>query len=313
MMDRLARIEMFIRVVEEGSFSAAARSLKTTQPTVSKAVAELEQQLKTRLVHRTTRTLSPTEAGAAYYKRVKRLVDLLYEADNDAAPGQDVVRGRLRVNTSALLAGKLVMPAIAAFKLAHPSVAIEVEMDDRRIDLVEHATDVAVRVGSLSDSTLRVRRAGTASSGLFVSPAYLARRGLKLAEASDLARVHFVRYAAQNTLARGKPEGQVSLTVSNIRARGVPGWRWGGCCSRLPRCRRCGLRSATSDRARLSIASLRSQPSPPLSPRCTSERHFIHRVRYSDVARARLPAGLIPMVARPHSQRAMWCSSHGTR
>jgi DNA-binding transcriptional LysR family regulator len=215
MMDRLARIEMFIRVVEEGSFSAAARSLKTTQPTVSKAVAELEQQLKTRLVHRTTRTLSPTEAGAAYYKRVKRLVDLLYEADNDAAPGQDVVRGRLRVNTSALLAGKLVMPAIAAFKLAHPSVAIEVEMDDRRIDLVEHATDVAVRVGSLSDSTLRVRRAGTASSGLFVSPAYLARTGLKLAEASDLARVHFVRYAAQNTLARGKSEGQVSLTVSN--------------------------------------------------------------------------------------------------
>ena len=205
---------MFIRVVEEGSFSGAARTLKTTQPSVSKAVADLEQQLKTRLLHRTTRTLSLTEAGAAYYERVRGLVDLLRAAENDAAPNQDTVRGRLRVNTSALLAGKLVLPAVVGFKRAHPSVAIEIAMDDRRIDLVEHATDVAVRVGSLSDSTLRVRRAGTAPSGLFASPAYLSRAGLTLAEASDFDRVDFIAYAGQKT-ARGTSEGQVSLVVSN--------------------------------------------------------------------------------------------------
>lgn len=215
MVDRLARIEIFVRVVEEGSFSAAARALKTRQPSISKAVAELEKQLKTRLLHRTTRTLSPTEAGAAYYARVKRLVTLLQDADDHAVAGQASIRGRLRVNTSALLAGRLVMPTLLDFKALHPAVEIELAMDDRRIDLVEQATDVAVRIGALSNSTLKARRAGSAPIGMFASPKYLARVGKEAAEITGFTGLHFVRYAGQSTASPGLAEGHIAITVAN--------------------------------------------------------------------------------------------------
>src|SRR5690606_29343460 len=113
-MDRLAQIEAFIRVSEEGSFSAAARSLKTTQPSVSKAVADLEKKLGTRLLNRTTRTLSLTEAGAAYFRQMKRIVLLLDEANAEVQDGSEGLRGRIRVNAPGLLASKLALPALLA-------------------------------------------------------------------------------------------------------------------------------------------------------------------------------------------------------
>ena len=225
-MDRLAQIEAFIRVAEGSSFSAAARSLRTTQPSISKAVADLERSLGTRLLHRTTRTLSLTEAGTAYYERAKRVLALLEEADAEASGGQDAVIGRLRVNTSAMLVRSLVVPALLAFRDRFPEVTIEITMDDRRIDPVEEATDVTVRVGALSDSTLQARRAGKAKLGIFGAPQYLARFGAAIEQVSDLSRLEFIRFADRQKSAAAlfirdetgreyHPEWTVGLTVSN--------------------------------------------------------------------------------------------------
>lgn len=224
--DRLTQIEAFIRVAEAGSFSAAARSLKTTQPSVSKAVAALERSLKARLLHRTTRRLSLTEAGTAYYKRAKRILELIDQADAEALGGQGAVTGRLRVNTSAMLVRSLVVPALVAFRRRYPDVAIEVTTDDRRIDPVAEATDVTIRVGTLTDSTLRARRAGTAKVGIFAAPAYLTRMGRPIEQASDLSRLEFIPFAGRSRLYVGppvrdqsgqehRPEGMVGLTVGN--------------------------------------------------------------------------------------------------
>ena len=196
-MDRLSQIEIFVRVVEEGSFSATARAMKVTQPSVSKAIADLERRLHLRLLHRTTRSVKPTEAGEAYYRRMKQVTSLIDEANAEANADATSIRGKLRVNTSAMLVQRLVMPAVIAFHHDHPQVEIEVTMDDRRIDLIERATDVVVRVGVLANSTLRVRRAGVAPLGLFTSAKYLAHMGFMGDAAPDLSSLQLIRYVGQ--------------------------------------------------------------------------------------------------------------------
>ncbi|MBC7478051.1 MAG: LysR family transcriptional regulator [Pseudorhodobacter sp.] len=151
----------------EGSFAAAARAIKVTQPSASKAIADLERRLHHRLLHRTTKLVKPTESVQVYYRRMKELTNLVDEAN--AEPNATSNRGKLRVNTSATLAQRLVMLAIMGFHYDHPQVEIEVTMDDRRIDLIERATDVVIRVGALASATLRFRWAGVVPFGLFAS------------------------------------------------------------------------------------------------------------------------------------------------
>lgn len=196
-MDRLAQIEAFIRVSEEGNFSAAARSLKTTQPSVSKAVADLEKRLGTRLLNRTTRSLSLTEAGAAYYRRMKRIVLLLDEANVEVQDGSESLRGRIRVNAPGLLASNLALPALLAFQKQFPEVTFDLIMEDRRIDPVGEAADVTVRIGALADSTLRARRAGAASIGYYAAPEYLARRRELADGTGDAAVLGLLQYSGQ--------------------------------------------------------------------------------------------------------------------
>ena len=196
-MGRLTQIEIFVRVVEEGSFSATARAMKITQPSVSKAIADLERSLHLRLLHRTTRSVKPTEAGEAYYRRMKEVTGLIAAAHAEAHADATSIRGKLRVNTSAMLVQHLVMPAVIAFHRDHPQVEIEVTMDDSRIDLIERATDVVVRVGALANSTLRVRRAGVAPLGLFASAKYLADMGFVGDAAPDISSLHLIRYVGQ--------------------------------------------------------------------------------------------------------------------
>lgn len=196
-MDRLSQIEAFIRVSEEGSFSAAARSLKMTQPSVSKAIAELENKLGTRLLNRTTRTLSLTEAGTAYYRRAKRIVALFNEANIEAQDGSEGLRGRIRVNAPGLLVGILALPALLAFQENFPQVTFDLTMEDRRIDPVGEAADVIIRVGMLDDSTLRARRAGKAATGLYAAPEYLARRHNLAERADETARLGLLRISRQ--------------------------------------------------------------------------------------------------------------------
>lgn len=184
--DRLAAMETFVRVVEAKSFSAAARMTGASQPTVSKTVAELEQRLGTRLLNRTTRHLSLTEAGAIFYDRCRSVIAEIEDAEREARLGQASLRGTLRVNTSAVLAMALVQPALLTFRTEHPGVSIDLIMDDQRIDPVEEAVDLIVRFGVLEDSSLVARRAGSVSFGYFAAPSYLERSGHPLNRLEDL-------------------------------------------------------------------------------------------------------------------------------
>jgi DNA-binding transcriptional LysR family regulator len=175
MVDRLAALETFVRVVEAKSFTAAARTLGSSQSRVSKAIAALEARLGARLIARTTRHLTLTPAGSDLYLKARAILVAVEEAE--AAVRADEIGGRLKVNTSAMLALPLVQPALLAFKAAHPALRIELVMDDRRIDPVEEGVDLIVRVGELDDSRLVARRAGAVRYGFYATPRYLAATG----------------------------------------------------------------------------------------------------------------------------------------
>lgn len=220
-MDRLSRIEAFVRVAEVGGFSEAARSMRLSQPSVSKAVAGLERELGTRLLNRTTRQVSLTEAGKVYYERMKQVTALLAEADTLSFRAQSDIQGPLRINTSVVLSGALVLPASLAFRTLHPGMEIEIVADDRRIELLSQSTDIAIRTGQLDDSTMRVRRAGAARIGFFASPAYLAARGRDPAATPGLAGLDIIRFTSRALLPAGPvpvemAEVSTAIAVSNM-------------------------------------------------------------------------------------------------
>lgn len=155
-MDRLGAMETFVRVYEAGSFSGAARQLRTGQPAVSKAVAHLERHLGVRLLTRTTRGLSPTEAGERYYQRARRAIEEAAEAEADAK-GAAALSGRLRVSTAVSFGRLHIVPYLGPFLAAHPALTLELLMNDSRTDLIEAGADVALRFGPGADSTLTGR------------------------------------------------------------------------------------------------------------------------------------------------------------
>src|SRR5687768_11448693 len=150
--DRLQAMETFARVVEGGSFSAAARAARVSQSQVSKLVAALEARVGTRLLNRTTRFVTPTEAGVAFYERCRAALVAIDEAEAEARAGQIAIRGTLRINTSAIAAASLVLPAAMAFRDANPGVRVDIVVDDRLIDPVQEGVDLLLRAGQLSDS-----------------------------------------------------------------------------------------------------------------------------------------------------------------
>jgi DNA-binding transcriptional LysR family regulator len=177
-MDRLREMEMFVRVIEAGSFSAAARDLNMGQPAVSKMIASLEDRLGVRLLTRSTRKLSPTEAGTAFYERAVRAIGEADEAEAAAQGAGAGLEGRLRVSAPVTFSRLHLVPKLGSFLDAHPKVQLELLMDDRMVDLVTENIDVALRMGVLTDSALKARKLGQAERLVIASPAYLARRGV---------------------------------------------------------------------------------------------------------------------------------------
>ncbi|QNI37994.1 LysR family transcriptional regulator [Edaphobacter albus] len=177
-MDRLREMETFVRVVETGSFSTAARYLRIGQPTISKTIAALEDRLGVRLLIRSTRRLSPTEAGIAFYERAVRTIAEANEADVAAQGVASGLEGRLRICSPVTFARLHLVPKLGAFLDAHPKLRLELVMDDRTIDLVAENIDVAIRLGTLTDSSLRARKLTQAKRYVVANPAYLARKGV---------------------------------------------------------------------------------------------------------------------------------------
>jgi DNA-binding transcriptional LysR family regulator len=176
-MDRIQGLHLFIRVVETGSFSRASADQGLTQPTATKHVAELERRLGARLFHRSTRGVTPTEVGLAYYEKCKLIAQQLEEADNVAALMQAHLRGTLRISTSVAFGRRVLTPLVLRFMQQHPELQIDLSFDDRYVDLVQQGVDLALRMGRLADSQLGARYLGTNPWMVVASPDYLARRG----------------------------------------------------------------------------------------------------------------------------------------
>jgi DNA-binding transcriptional LysR family regulator len=176
-MENLADIAVFVRVVERGSFTPAADGLGLSRAAVSKYVSRLEERLGARLLHRTTRRLSLTEAGAALFEASRGALERIEEAESAIAQLQSAPRGRLKVSAPMSFGILHLGPALADFAAAHPGVALDLRLDDRFVNLVEDAVDVAVRIGALTDSSMVARKLAAARSVTCASPDYLARHG----------------------------------------------------------------------------------------------------------------------------------------
>jgi DNA-binding transcriptional LysR family regulator len=177
MSDRLLELSAFIRSAETGSFSRVARELGVSQPSVSRMVASLEARLGVKLLLRTTRRVTPTDAGTVYLERARRILGDLDEAAY-AARGVDSLHGVLRVVMSGAFGTREVIPRLPGFLAAHPRLRLELRISDRTDDLIAEGADVALRLGHLADSSFGSRRLATAPRFAIASPAYLRERGI---------------------------------------------------------------------------------------------------------------------------------------
>jgi DNA-binding transcriptional LysR family regulator len=186
-MDRLDAMTAFVTVCETGSLTAAARRLGLSPSVMSRQIAALESHLGARLFHRTTRSLSLTDAGTRYLERVRRILADLGEAELAAQSERAEPSGRLAV-TAPVIFGRLhVAPLLASLVERHPKVSVELNLSDRFVNLIEEGLDLAIRIGHLPDSQLIARRFGETRRALIASPAYLAKAGVPQ-HPDDLAR-----------------------------------------------------------------------------------------------------------------------------
>src|ERR1700756_3803630 len=157
-MDRLAAMETYVYVVETGSFSAAARRLDVGQPAISKTIAQLEEHLGVRLLIRSTRGLTPTEAGTLFFEHAIRVIEGANEAEFAARGSAAGLTGILRISAATTFARLHILPHLGEFLEKHPLLDVDVRLDDRSMNLIEEGMDVALRMGNLSDSNLTARK-----------------------------------------------------------------------------------------------------------------------------------------------------------
>jgi len=176
MSDRLQELAVFVRAAESGSFSKAARELGLSQPSVSRIIGELEARLGVKLLLRTTRRITVTDAGALFLTRAREVLADIEDAE-DAARGVDSLRGTLRITMPIVYGTRLIIPRLPKFLRAHPMLRVELSVADQRHNLVAEGTDVAIRLGPLADSGFGARKLATVPRFLVAAPSYLAERG----------------------------------------------------------------------------------------------------------------------------------------
>ncbi|VIO71893.1 LysR family transcriptional regulator [Bradyrhizobium ivorense] len=225
-MDRLAAMETFVLVVETGSFSGAARQLRVGQPAVSKSVAQLEEYLGVKLLTRSTRGLSPTEAGIGYLERARRALEEAAQAEVAARGAGAGLKGRLRVCAAVTFARIHLIPTLPKFLAQNPDLELEVILDDRQIDLVQEGIDVALRMGRMLDSTLTARRVARCKRLVLGTPAYFDRAGTP-ATPSELVRHQAVIYLREGSVWSFQREStELAVTVQGrLRVTAAEGVR----------------------------------------------------------------------------------------
>jgi DNA-binding transcriptional LysR family regulator len=229
-VDRLTAMEAFVRVVDAGSFSGAAKQLRVGQPAVSKTVAQLEDRLGVRLLLRSTHRLTPTEAGRNFYERAKRAIEEADEAELAARGTAATLSGRLRVYAPVTFTRLNVMPRLSIFLAQHPSLDIDVVLDDRDIDLVAAGVDVALLIGRLADSAATTRKIGQCRRRVIGTPAYFEATGVPQTPADLLAHQAIVYEQRDGRPTRAFRQGtsETNVTVSGrLRVSAMEGVREG--------------------------------------------------------------------------------------
>ncbi|WP_158745310.1 LysR family transcriptional regulator [Acidisphaera sp. L21] len=214
-MNRLAAMDAFVRVVDTGSFTEAARQLRVGQPAISKIIAQLEDRVGVKLLLRTTQGLTPTEAGEIFYEHAKRSVEEADEAELKARGAGAALSGRLRISGAVTFSRLYVVPVLRKFMTMHPALDVEVFLDDRNVDLVEAGIDIALRMGDLQDSSLTARKIGSSPRIVVGAPGYFAEAGIPETPA-DLVAHQSVIYDRRGggtvwTFTQGTAESAVKL------------------------------------------------------------------------------------------------------
>ena len=222
-MDRLESMHAFVATADAGSFSAAARELGLSATMVTKHVQSLEERLGVRLIHRSTRRLVLTEAGAAYRDRCRQLLIEIEEAEATISADRLQPRGTLRVNAPAAFAVLQIAPRLILYSRQYPEVTIELGLNNRSVDLLEEGWDIAVRIGQLSDSSLLARRLGPSRMVVCAAPDYLAVHGTPRTVA-DLSQHNCLTYTpaangVSNPWLFQGPYGEIPVRVTgNLQA-----------------------------------------------------------------------------------------------
>ena len=194
-MDRFLAIQAFAKVVESGSFARAAERLNLSTSAISRQVSELEAHLGVRLLNRTTRRLSLTEAGQSFYEHAVQLLADLDDAEASVRVAATAPRGTLRLTCGVSFGIRYLAPVLADFAVEHPEVVFDLDVSDRAVDLVEEGYDLAVRIGSIGQQGMVSRRLGWTQIVLCAAPSYLARAAAPLEAPTDLARHECLSYA----------------------------------------------------------------------------------------------------------------------
>ncbi|WP_312512566.1 LysR family transcriptional regulator [Stutzerimonas nitrititolerans] len=214
MLDRITGMRIFVRAVSAGSLSAAGRHLGISPAMATKHVDALEAHLGVKLLHRTTRRLSLTEAGSDYLEACLRILPEIEEAEASAASQRVEARGLLRMNVPLTFGSRYIAPLVPAFSQRHPAVRVELGLNDSQVDLIDGGWDMAVRIGRLADSTLQARRLADCPLVVCAAPAYLDERGVPR-KVADLTQHNCLSY----TLSQSKDwafgrDGNARVTVS---------------------------------------------------------------------------------------------------
>ncbi|MEM9428188.1 MAG: LysR family transcriptional regulator [Pseudomonadota bacterium] len=197
-MDRLGEMEAFVSVVDQGGFTDAAKKLGVSKSAVSKHVSSLEARLGARLLNRTTRRVSPTEIGLAYYDRAAAVLSGACEADEMVTAMQEAPRGALRVSAPVSFGIGQVSGLVGQFLCRYPDISLNLVFEDRYVELVAEGFDLAIRIGRLEDSSLRARKLAESRVLIVAAPSYLARQG-QPERLEDLAHHRLLHYSNLST------------------------------------------------------------------------------------------------------------------
>ena len=188
-------IDVFVKVVQVGSFSGAAKLLKMPVTTVSGKVAALEKRLGTTLIHRTTRKLNVTQAGAAFFQRCVKALDEISAGESELENVKTEPEGVLKITTVADIGHTLLPPIISGYLKKYPKMKIELILTSRIVDLVGEGVDLAIRIGKLKDSTMMSKQYRESKGGLWATPAYIKKHGLP-SHPRDLKKHNFIKFSA---------------------------------------------------------------------------------------------------------------------